>query len=57
MENNFSLQNLFWTIAGLPFESFKAIWDVNFLGIYIADFITGLLLAGVAIFIMERVVF
>ena len=47
--------NLIWTIGALPFESFKTIWDVEFLGINISNFVTGLLMALAAIFIIKRV--
>lgn len=34
------MQKLFWAIGSTPFETFKSIWNVEFLGVNIASFIT-----------------
>ena len=40
LESDYSLQKLFWAIGSTPFETFKTIWNVEFLGINLASFIT-----------------
>lgn len=35
-----TLPKLFWSIGSVPFETFKSIWNVEFLGVNIASFIT-----------------
>lgn len=51
----FSFPNLIWTIASTPFESFKQIWNVDFLGLNIANFVIGLLSALIFIYILKKV--
>lgn len=52
---NINLGTLFWNIGTIPFETFKTIWDFEFLGINLSGFIGGLLLSLVAIFIIKKV--
>lgn len=51
--NNFA--NLFFTIAQTPFESFKTIWNVDFLGVNLAGFVTGILFIGLIIWLIKKV--
>lgn len=52
---DYSFPNLIWTIASTPFESFKQIWNVDFLGLNIANFVIGLLSALIFIYILKKV--
>lgn len=52
---DFTFPNLIWTIASTPFESFKQIWNVDFLGLNIANFVIGLLSALIFIYILKKV--
>lgn len=51
--NNFA--NLFFTIAETPFASFKQIWSVDFLGVNLAGFVTGILFIGVLIWVVKKI--
>lgn len=51
--NNFA--NLFFTIAETPFSSFKQIWSVDFLGVNLAGFVTGVLFIGLLIWIVKKI--
>lgn len=51
--NNFA--NLFFTIAETPFASFKQIWNVDFLGVNLAGFVTGILFLGLIIWVIKRI--
>ena len=51
--NNFA--NLFFTIAQTPFESFKTIWNVDFLGVNLSGFVTGILFIGLIIWLIKKV--
>lgn len=52
---NYNAPQLLWLIASTPFESFKQIWSVDFLGLNIANFVIGLLSALILIYILKRV--
>lgn len=51
--NNFA--NLFFTIAETPFASFKQIWNVDFLGVNLAGFVTGILFLGLIIWVIKKI--
>lgn len=51
--NNFA--NLFFTIAETPFASFKQIWNVDFLGVNLAGFVTGILFLGLVIWVIKKI--
>lgn len=53
-ESGNTMQNLLWTVAGTPWESFKNIWNVNVLGLNISGFVTGLITALVIIWIVKK---
>ena len=38
--DQWNLKHLFWSIGSIPFETFKQIWNFDFLGFNIASFIT-----------------
>lgn len=50
-----NMRNLIWYIAETPFTSFKNIWNVDFLGLNIASFITGLLTIFVVLYIIKKI--
>ena len=47
--------NLFFTIAETPFASFKQIWNVDFLGVNLAGFVTGILFIGLLIWVVKKI--
>lgn len=47
--------DLFWTIGSTPWESFKHIWNINFLGINLANVITGFVTALIVIWLIKKV--
>lgn len=47
--------DLIWTIGATPWESFKNIWNINFLGINLASVVTGLVTALVVIWLIKKV--
>lgn len=49
-----NMRSLLWTIGGLPFESFKKIWNVDFLGINISQFFLGLFGALIVIWLIRK---
>lgn len=51
--NNFA--NLFFTIAETPFASFKQIWNVDFLGVNLAGFVTGIIFIGLLIWLVKKI--
>lgn len=51
----FSMRNLVWYIASTPFESFKSIWSVDFLGLNIASFFTGLFSVFIIVWILKKI--
>lgn len=51
--NNFV--SLFFTIAETPFASFKQIWNVDFLGVNLSGFVTGLLFIGLLIWLVKKI--
>lgn len=51
----FSFRNLVWYIASTPFESFKSIWNVDFLGLNIASFFTGLFSVFIIVWILKKI--
>lgn len=51
----YNAPQLIWTIASTPFESFKQIWNVDLLGLNIANFAIGLLSALIFIYILKKV--
>lgn len=51
----YSAPQLIWTIASTPFDSFKQIWNVDLLGLNIANFAIGLLSALIFIYILKKV--
>lgn len=53
-ESGNTMQNLLWTVAGTPWESFKNIWNVNVLGLNISGFVTGLITALVIIWLVKK---
>lgn len=53
-KNPVTFQSLFWTIATVPFETFKQIWTVDFLGFNIAQFLTGLFMSLITLWIIKR---
>lgn len=46
---------LIWTIASVPFESFKQIWNVDVLGLNISGFVLGILLGLIVLYIIKKV--
>lgn len=50
----FNLVDMVWAIATIPFESFKQIWNVEILGLNIANFTIGLLFCGVIIWLIKK---
>ena len=50
-----SFANLFFTIAETPFASFKQIWNVDFLGVNLAGFVTGILFIGLIIWVIKKI--
>lgn len=50
-----NMRNLIWYIAETPFTSFKTIWNVDFLGLNLASFVTGLLSVWIVIFIIKKI--
>lgn len=55
--DDYNLNNLIWTIGGTPFESFKHIWNVNFFGVNVADFILGFITTFLGLFIFKKFFF
>ena len=55
--SDYNLNSLMWTIGSTPFESFKHIWNVNFLGVNIADFILGLITTFIGLYILKKFFF
>lgn len=53
--NNYNAPQLIWTIASTPFESFKQIWNVDFLGLNLANFFIGLISALIIIYIIKKI--
>lgn len=53
-QNGYNLNSLMWSIGGTPFESFKQIWNVNFMGVNIANLFLGLITALVFIWILKH---
>lgn len=47
--------DLFWTIGSTPWESFKNIWNINFLGINLANVVTGFVTALIVIWLIKKV--
>ena len=52
--SDYNLNNLMWTIAGTPFESFKRIWNVEFFGVNISSIITGFLTGIIVLWIIKK---
>lgn len=52
--NGYNLVDMVWAIATIPFESFKQIWNVEILGLNIANFTIGLLFCGVVIWLIKK---
>ena len=50
-----NFQNLIWTIASSPFESFKQIWNVDILGFNIANFVIGVMSVFVVMYIIKKI--
>lgn len=50
-----NLKTLFWSIGSVPFETFKSIWDFEFLGFNLTRFLTGFFMAIIIIFIIKKV--
>lgn len=55
--DTYNMNNLIWTIAETPFESFKHIWNVNFFGVNIADFVLGFITTFIALFVIKKLFF
>ena len=51
--NNFT--TLFFTIAETPFSAFKQIWNVDFLGVNLAGFVTGILFIGLILWLIKKI--
>ena len=54
VNDEYSLNDLMWTIGSVPFESFKQIWNIKFLGVNIADFILGLLTTFIGLYVIKK---
>ena len=52
--SSYGLNNLMWTIGSTPFESFKQIWNVEFLGVDIANFILGIITTFIGLYIVKK---
>lgn len=48
-------QKLLWNIATTPFETFKTMWNFDFLGFNFAWFITGILSLFVIVYILKKI--
>lgn len=53
--NGDNFTSLFFTIAETPFASFKQIWNVDFLGVNLSGFVTGLLFIGLMIWLVKKI--
>ena len=53
-KNPVTLRTLFWTIAGLPFETFKHVVNFDFLGYNVASVFTGLVTTLCVIWCVKR---
>lgn len=53
-DTNTQGNDLIWTIASTPWESFKNIWNVNILGINLANLVTGFITAIILLWIIKR---
>lgn len=55
MNNGVNFNQLVWTIASVPFDTFTTIWNVDFLGVNIASVITGLLTGLILIWLLKKI--
>lgn len=53
-DTNIQASDLLWTIGSTPWESFKNIWNVNLLGVNLANLVTGFITAIILIWIIKK---
>lgn len=53
-DTNTQASDLLWTIGSTPWESFKNIWNVNLLGVNLANLVTGFITAIILIWIIKK---
>lgn len=54
LKSEVNFNTLIWNIATLPFESFKIIWNVDFLGVNLGSLVMGLMSVGVILFVWKK---
>ena len=54
LSEGYNLNQLMWAIGSVPFESFKHIWNINFLGVNVANFVLGFISTFIGIYIVKK---
>ena len=52
--SDYNLNNLMWTIASTPFESFKQIWNLNFMGVNLSNLFFGMISTLIGLYIVKK---